>query len=293
MSESRPALQIDMTKLDTVTPEELGERLSYLWRDRRPLYNVYSEALMLDYAPDYWKRSRWGFSLFGNPDRVAVVLLAIQNIHTYTMLGWETGIRNESDNMRRNGCTRAQLMELVMFTQLYGGMRGLGHTYHAIGHLLAVWGDPPSLPNDYSELVWPDGWAVDQDAFKCGLDLTTRELTDGDRKSLTDWYEKTIGYLPNSVKWGMKYHPEWVKVNRSKWEVVIKTLPKQVVPYLMLRHHTVTGNTEGLRESALLAKSWGITPELIVRGITCTANYFTNFEGLYAVHDALEGILDD
>ena len=61
----------------------------------------------------------------------------------------------------------------------------------------------------------------------------------------------------------------------------------------MLRHHTVTGNTEGLRESALLPKSWGITPELIVSGITCTANYFTNFEGLYAVQDALEGILDD
>ncbi len=288
----RSAPAIDFTNLDTVTEEELNSRLNYLWRDRRPLYNVYSEALMLDYAPDFWKRSRLGFGLFGQPNRVAVVLLAVQNIHSYTMLGWETGIRNESDNLRRNGATRAQLMELVMFTQLYGGMRGLGHTYHAIGDMLPVWGDPPCLPSDYDALVWPDGWAADPDALKSGLDLSSRDLMESDRKNLTAWYEKTIGYLPNSIKWAMKYHPKFVKVNRAKWEVAIKTLPKQVVPYMLLRHHTITGNRDGLREAALLAKAWGITSDWIVQGIACTANYFTNFEGLYAVHDALEGILD-
>ena len=128
--------------------------------------------------------------------------------------------------------------------------------------------------------------------MKSGLDLSSRELTESDRKNLTAWYEKTIGYLPNSIKWAMKYHPTFVKVNRAKWEVAIKTLPKQVVPYMLLRHHTITGNRDGLREAALLGKAWGITPEWIVQGIACTANYFTNFEGLYAVHDALEGILE-
>jgi hypothetical protein len=283
---------IDFSNLDTVTEEEVNSRLAYLWRDRRPLYNVYAEALMLDYAPDFWKRARLGFGLFGQPNRVAVVLLAVQNIHSYTMLGWETGIKNESDNLRRNGATREQLMELVMFTQLYGGMRGLGHTYHAIGDMLPVWGNPPALPNDYDALVWPDGWAADPAAFKCGLDLSTRDLTDADRHNLTVWYENTIGFLPNSIKWGMKYHPVFVKVNRAKWEVAIKTLPKQVVPYMLLRHHTITGNREGLREAALLSRAWGIAPEWIVQGVACTAYYFTNFEGLYAAYDALEGVLD-
>jgi hypothetical protein len=122
--------------------------------------------------------------------------------------------------------------------------------------------------------------------------LSTRELTDADRKNLTAWYEQAIGYVPNSIKWALKYHPEFVKVNRSKWEVAIKTLPKQVAPYMLLRHHTVTGNREGIREAALLGKAWGITQDWIVQGIASTANYFTNFEGLYAVHEALEGVLD-
>jgi hypothetical protein len=82
-------------------------------------------------------------------------------------------------------------------------------------------------------------------------------------------------------------------VNRGKWEVAINTLPKQFAPYLMLRHHTITGSVEGLREAALLAKSWGITQKLIVQAITGTAMYFTNFEGLYAAFEALDDILDE
>ena len=47
------------------------------------------------------------------------------------------------------------------------------------------------------------------------------------------------------------------------------------------------------REAALLAKSWGITQKLIVQGITGSAMYFTNFEGLYAAFEALDDILDE
>jgi hypothetical protein len=277
---------LELGNLDEITPEEVNARLTYLWRFRQPLYNVYSESLMLDYAPDFWKRSRWGFSLFGQPSRVNVILLGVQNIHSYMMLGWETGIRNEFDNLRRNGLTKAQLMELVMFSQLYAGMRGLGHVYHAVGDMLAVFGEPPGAPE------YPEGWAADPDAFKCGLNLSTRELTEQDRRNLTAWYERTIGELPNSITFGLKHHPEFVKVNRARWEVAVKTLPKQVAPYLMLRHHTITGNRDGLREAALLGKAWGITSDLIVQGITCTAYYFTGTEGLYAAYDAVDDLLE-
>jgi hypothetical protein len=75
--------------------------------------------------------------------------------------------------------------------------------------------------------------------------------------------------------------------------VAIKTLPKQVAPWLMLRHHTITGSVEGLREAALLARAWGITPELIVQGVTSSAYYFTGFEGLYAVQKAIHDIVSD
>ena len=88
---------------------------------------------------------------------------------------------------------KEQTMELVMFSQLYAGMRGLGHVYRATGDFLPAYASPP-VP-----LEFPDGWAPDSEAFKSGLDLSTREMTDTDRANLTDWYERTLGYLPASI----------------------------------------------------------------------------------------------
>jgi hypothetical protein len=277
---------LDLTNLDQMNTDEVNANLVRVWGWRGPLYELYANSLMLDYAPDFAKLHRWGSDFFGRPSLVNIVTLSSQNILSYMMLGWETGILNEFHTLRRNGMTRAQLMELVMFSQLYAGMRGLGHAYRAVGDLLALWQDPEQ-PGPF-----PEGWAADPDAFKCGLDLTTRTLTDQDQRNLMEWYERTIGFLPNSIKFGIRHHPEFVKVNRAKWEVAIKTLPKQIAPYLMLRHHMVTGSREGLREAALLGRAWGVTSHWITQAITSTAMYFTGFEGLYAAHEALDDILE-
>jgi hypothetical protein len=275
---------LDLTNLDETTQDEINAHLIESWRARQPLYNLYANSLMIDYAPDFAKLHRWGSDFFGRHP-ANVLMLAVQNMQSYMMLGWETGIRNTFHTLRRGGLTKGQIMEIVMFSQIYAGMRGLGHVYHAAGDMLAVFAEPPGPP------TFPEGWAADPDAFKCGLDFSTRELTGQDLKNLTDWYERTIGYVPNSIKFGIKHHPQFVKVNRAKWEVAIKTLPKQFAPYILLRHHTVIGNRDGLREAALLGKAWGITPEWIVLGITGSAMYFTGTEGLYAAYEAVDDLL--
>jgi alkylhydroperoxidase/carboxymuconolactone decarboxylase family protein YurZ len=257
-----------------------------VWSWRGALYEMYANSLMLDYAPEFSKLHRWGSDFFGRPKQENVILLSSQNIHSYMMLGWETGIHNEFATLLRNGMSVKQTMELVMFSQLYAGMRGLGHVFRAVGETLPQYA-APTVP-----LPLPPGWAPDNQAFKCGLDFTTREMTRADLANLTAWYEKNIGYVPKSIQFGLKYHPEFVKVNRGKWEVAIRTLPKQIVPYIMLRHHAITGSEEGLREATLLALAWGITPELIARAITATAMFYTSFEGLYAPFKVVNEILE-
>ena len=276
---------LDLSNLDQISPEEVNANLARVWSWRGPLYEMYANSLMLDYAPAFAKLHRWGSDLYGRPSHVNIITLSMQNIHSYMMYGWETGILNEFITLRRNGMPLSQLMELVMFSQLYAGMRGLGHVYRAVGDLLPVFGEPPVA------VEFPEGWAADPEAFKCGLDFSTREMTPADLTALTAWYEGTVGYLPNSIKFGLKHKPQFVKVERAKWEVALKTLPKQVAPYLMLRHHTITGSREGLREAALLGKAWGVSSEWIVQGITGTAMYFTGFEGLYAAYEAVDDLL--
>ena len=144
---------LDLRNIDRTTPEEIDAHLIESWSHRQPLYNLYANSLMIDYAPDFAKLHRWGSDFFGRHP-ANVLMLAAQNMQSYMMLGWETGILNTFHTLRRSGLTKGQVMEIVMFSQLYAGMRGLGHVYRAVGDILAVFADPVSAP------TFPDGWGA-------------------------------------------------------------------------------------------------------------------------------------
>jgi hypothetical protein len=278
---------LDLSSFDTITDEEINSNLMHVYSWRGGTYELGANALMLDYAPQFAKLHRWGSDLFGRPDPVNIVLLGIANQASYVMLGWETGIVNQTISLRRNGVPKEQIMELVMFAQLYAGMRGLGHTFRAVGAMLPALAEPTKPP------AFPANWAPDPEAIKCGLDLSTLEVTAQDRANIISWYERNIGYLPKSIEIGLRYDPEFVKMNRAKWESAIRTLPKQAIPYVMLRLNMMSGSVQGLREAALLSRSWGISRKHVVRGITSSAMYFTSFEGLHTMYEAMDDILAD
>ncbi len=154
--------------------------------------------------------------------------------------------------------------------------------------ILPAFGEPPDEPAPF-----PENWVVDPDAFKCGLDLTTRAFTEHDRRAITEWYERNIGYVPGSIDFGLETHPEFIKMNRAKWESTIVTLPKQVAPHLMIRLNMMSGNIEGLREAVLLGRNWGMSRQHVINGINASAMYFTSFEGLHTAANAVRDILQD
>jgi hypothetical protein len=284
---------LDLSNIQETTKEEVEAHLMSRWDGRGPLYDMYASSLMLDYQPDFAKLHWWGADVFrllphqaeGDLDPAITIPSSLQQLHSYMVFGWETGIRNQFRVLRRWGFTRSQIMEVVLFSRLTAGMRGLGHVYHAVGDML------PDYQDGSGDIPWPEGWTVDQGAFKSGLDLSTRALTEQDRKNLAEWYEKTIGYLPNSIRFGMDYDPQVLKIHRAMWEAAIKSLPKQVAPYLLLRDATLSGNKDALREAALLGKAWGMSQDWVVRGISQTMHYFTGLRGLYTAHDAVDDIL--
>ena len=156
-----------------------------------------------------------------------------------------------------------------MHAQLSAGIRGLECVSRAIGILLGDYVERDIKPD------WPEGWAPDVEPFYCGLDKTTMELTPQDLKNIEQWYERTIGWQPPRVRFLAKYEPVTLKSWRAKWEGVFRgALPKQMMPYLSLRHNIVIGNPGGLKEVALLAKAWGVTNAIIVNTIIQGAYYF-------------------
>jgi hypothetical protein len=292
----------DMSNIAETTPEEreaieafFAERLRFgvnRGRERGHFYQLTADSVMLEHRPDYAKRFYDGLPAFQNRLRetgtersaaVELTVTSLQHLPMYILYGWETGIYNEFRHLRSRGLTEAQLMELVLFAQLQAGIRGLQHVYNAVSRFLV------DLPDAPGPAPFPEGWAPDPAAFQAGLDLSTRDLTAEDRTNLTTWYEQTIGYVPDAVTFAMTYHPEFYKWHRARWEVIFQTLPKQAMPYIMLRQHLLTGNQAALREAVLVGKAWGISKEWIVHGLTVSA-YYTGFEGL-AVAQAAAGDL--
>ncbi len=94
---------LDLSNLSETTADEINANLIRVWSWRGPLYELYANSLMLDYAPDFAKLHRWGSDLFGRPSQANIITLSMQNIHSYMMFGWETGILNEFHTLRRNG----------------------------------------------------------------------------------------------------------------------------------------------------------------------------------------------
>jgi hypothetical protein len=263
------------------------------WRGH--FYQLTADLVMLEHRPDYARafydtipslRNRLRETGEEESDAVELVAESLQHLPMYILYGWETGIYNEFRHLNFRGLTRAQLMELVMFAQLQAGMRGLQLVYNSVSRLLVDLRDNPE------PAPFPKGWAPDPNAFRAGLDLSTRELTAQDRERITSWYAGTIGYVPNAVKFSMTYHPEFYKWHRARWEIIFQKLPKQTAPYVMLRQHMLTGNQEALREAVLLGKAWGISREWTMHGLVASALY-TGFEGLYNAHAAVNDIFEN
>jgi hypothetical protein len=286
----RNGLNVD--NLEVTTDAEIDTFLNHARRARGPLdpgpqYDMRANAMWLHTRPDFAKLHMRVLDGWHAQDVDPIIAASsFANLHTYINQGWLIGIENCTRGLQMRGVTRAQLLEGIMHAQLSGGMRGLECVYQALGIILGDYVDRPE------PAVWPAGWAADMAAFYCGLDPSTRELTAADLRNLEAWYDQTIGWIPPRVAFLAKHDPSTLKATRARWEGCFRgALPKQMMPYLMLRHNTVVANKGGLREAVLLAKAWGMTQTYIVNTMVQGAYYFTGMERMDFVDEAVGDLL--
>jgi hypothetical protein len=281
-------LSMDLDTLETTTNDEINAEILRLTANRQALYDLSSELIMLDYRPEFAKLHRRGSRSLGQGLKSASLLDSVGHLFVYIHMGWEIGILNTLHSCRRQGMTRDEVLDVFMAGQLTGGPRGAEVTYRAVWMMIKDYQARPEPAE------WPDGWGPDPEAFRCGLDLSTTELTPADSRAITDWYERTIGEVPKSVTFAAENHPRFLKNYRAKWEGAFKGgAPKQLLPYMTLRYTTVTGFRDGVRESALLAKAWGVTRPYIIQAVMSAAYYQHGLPAISVAQDALQDVLAD
>jgi hypothetical protein len=70
------------------------------------------------------------------------------------------------------------------------------------------------------------------------------------------------------VRFLAQHRPGLLKAYRDRYEHAIRdSLPKQMLPWLMLNYNVVRGFHEGIRENVLLGRALGMTKEQLLDAI--------------------------
>ena len=138
---------------------------------------------------------------------------------------------------------------------------------------------------------FPPEWSFDPHAFDSGMDYSTREATEEDMRRLRDWYERMLGEVPRYVDFLARHRPGLLKAYRDRYEHAIRdSLPKQMLPFLLLHANVVRGFREGIRENVLLGRALEMTREQLLDAI-CSAVLHAGVEALSIADEAAGDLL--
>ena len=98
---------------------------------------------------------------------------------------------------------------------------------------------------------------------KLGDQLAAMQQSQAEMELLEDWYLRTIGEIPAYVGFLRQHRPRLLKSWRNRYENILFELPKQVMPYSQLHFNVMRGWADGIRESVLLARAFGLTKEQV------------------------------
>jgi len=270
---------LDVTRPDEMTAEEIAAYRSEYTGSNKGLLDSFE--FWLEFRPDVLKRHKARTRHYTSaiePGHHLVGLLGA--IHQYTIGAFREGIAYEIRLAQTNGATRADILDTLSVAFIHSGHRGM-YAAAAYSDYLRGYVDPdPPLQGRF-----PEGWSFDPHAFDSGMDYGSREASAQDMERLQDWYLRTLGEVPRYVGFLARHRPGLLKAYRDRYEHAIRdSLPKQMLPWLLLNHNVVRGFHEGIRENVLLGRALGCSREQLLDAIC--------YGVLHAGVDAL-GIADE
>lgn len=273
---------LDFNNLDEITPEEVEAfRESYRTEDGSPQSGF---DFLIDHNPAALKTYRYFATQvqapYRNPRYQAPVFGGIGYV---AYLDFDEGVRYCIVPLLRAGFTRAQVLEGMSIAFMVGGTRALV----TIGRALKDFKWPDKVED---AVDWPEDWKPDPAALDSGLDFSTLEVLPGEVDKVIGWYERTINWVPNWVRYYARYNPGALKGWRYRYEKALVTLPKQVLPLSLLFGGARLEQKETIRENVLVARAFGATIDDVNQAIGVTAVYGT--EKISVVYEAAGDIVD-
>jgi alkylhydroperoxidase/carboxymuconolactone decarboxylase family protein YurZ len=278
---------LDVSRPDVTTEEEIAAyRAEYLGTNKGLLDSF---EFWLEFRPDVLKRHKARTRHFRStlePDRPLVSILGA--IHHYTVAAFREGVAYEIRLAQSLGATRTDILDTLSVAFIHAGHPGM-YAAAAYADFLRSYDDPAAPARER----FPEEWSFDPGAFDSGMDYSRREADARDIELLVDWYERTLGEVPGYVRFLAGHRPGLLKAYRDRYEHAIRdSLPKQMLPYLLLGHNVVRGFRDGIRENVLLGRALGMTREQLLDAI-CHSVLHAGVEALSVAQEAAGDLLDE
>ncbi|MEA2385715.1 MAG: hypothetical protein QOH72_5686 [Solirubrobacteraceae bacterium] len=274
---------LNVSEPDVTTPEEIAAYRAEYTGTNKGLLDSFE--FWLEFRPDVLKRHKARTRHYRSAKEESFPLVGLlAAIHQYTVAGFREGIAYEIRLSQTNGATRADILDTLSVAFIHSGHPGM-YAAAAYADYLRTYEDPVPVQR------FPAAWSHDPDAFRSGMDFSTREATAEDIDRLRDWYRRTTGEIPPHVRFLAEHRPGLLKAYRDRYEHAIRdSLPQQMLPYLLLHHDTVQGFGAGIRENVLLGRALGMTREQLLDAI-CSAVLHAGIDALSIAEEAAGDVL--
>jgi hypothetical protein len=276
---------LDLTSLDTITPDEVEAFRAYYQRVKGQ--SMPALEFWLEFRPDVMKRYRAGVrETTSDQERRHPLLHAMAMLHYYAVTGYEDGIAYEVRLVRAGGATKAEVLDLLAVAFIHGSPRGMRFVERAATPLLRQWTEPEPVER------WPSGWRFDPAVLRSGADFSRPAASSTDIDRILLWYQETLGEVPRYVSFLAARRPRLLKAFRNRFEHAIRdALPVQMLAYALLNLNVARGFEDGIRESALLGRALGMTRAQLLDAI-CWGIYYGGPDAIGIADRAAGDVLD-
>jgi hypothetical protein len=217
-------------------------------------------------------------------------------LNIYTVGGWSEGAKyimticQPQTFLSGVGYTRDAIVETLAVSFYLAPTWGTVVTAKAVQEALADYVEPsPEAPSPY-----PEGWAIEPEKLKAGLDYSTPDLTKDDLDKLRDWYLRVTGEVPTTVELYAKYRPNLLKAERNRWENIVRTgLPNQMFAYLLIHYEVFRGNVPGTRDALLLARGLGMAKQHAVDAVFYIGSFLGGLGTIASVAEPIQEVIEN
>jgi len=267
------------------TPEEIATFRKF-YADTKG-YSLPALEFWIDHRPDALKRYRANFvrETTSVEESAKPLPHVAAMLHYYAIIGYADGILYEIRLCQSMGMTKGEILDTLAVAFIHGNPMGMRFVSTSSSEYMRDWKEPEPMDR------WPAAWSFDSKAFRSGIDFSSPATDAREMDMLRDWYMTEMGEVPRYVQFLAKNRPRYLKAYRNRYEHAISEgLPKEMMPYLLLNLSVTRGFRDGIRESVLLGRSFGMTKPQLLDAI-CWA-YYGGMDGISVADEAAGDIFD-